>query len=204
MCVLSRFSHVWLCSPIDCSPPGSSVHGIVQAGILEWMPSSRGSSRPRDWTCVSCTAGIFFTAEPPRKPNYSIRVCLKIQSLCQRLLADHQSYFLAFRPWSGCFLASYTASGNGLYMFQVRTIKNILGITPHILYRCRSWTLAGNMKMVMLWQPESLNKILGTESSTSRNSDVDPRALVRWAGNKFSLLQQCNLNIRFLYQLGLQ
>ena len=35
-----------LCDPIDCSPPGSSVHGILQAGILEWvaMPSSRGSS----------------------------------------------------------------------------------------------------------------------------------------------------------------
>ena len=39
-----------LCSPVDFSPPGSSVHGILQAGILEWvaMPSSRGSSRPRE------------------------------------------------------------------------------------------------------------------------------------------------------------
>ena len=38
------------CDPMDCSPPGSSVHGILQARILEWvaMPSSRGSSRPRD------------------------------------------------------------------------------------------------------------------------------------------------------------
>ena len=37
-----------LCSPVDCSPPGSSVHGILQAGILEWvaMPSFRGSSQP--------------------------------------------------------------------------------------------------------------------------------------------------------------
>ena len=39
-----------LCDPVDCSPPGSSVHGILQARILEWvaMPSSRRSSRPRD------------------------------------------------------------------------------------------------------------------------------------------------------------
>ena len=39
-----------LCDPMDCSPPGSSVHGILQARILEWitMPSSRGSSWPRD------------------------------------------------------------------------------------------------------------------------------------------------------------
>ena len=49
--------------PIDCSPPGSSLHGISQARILEWVaiPFSRGSSRPRDWTMVSCIAGTFFT-----------------------------------------------------------------------------------------------------------------------------------------------
>ena len=41
-----------LYSPKNCSPPGSSVHGDLQARILEWiaMPSSRGSSQPRDWT----------------------------------------------------------------------------------------------------------------------------------------------------------
>ena len=48
---------------MDCSSPGSSVHGILQARILEWvaMPFSRGSSWPRDWTWVSCTAAVFFT-----------------------------------------------------------------------------------------------------------------------------------------------
>ena len=47
---------------MDCSPPGSSVHGIFQAKILEWfaISFSRGSSRPRDQTWVSCTAGSFF------------------------------------------------------------------------------------------------------------------------------------------------
>ena len=45
-------SHVWLCDPIDCGPPGSSVHGILQARILEWVaiPTSRGSSQLRDRT----------------------------------------------------------------------------------------------------------------------------------------------------------
>ena len=49
-CLLSRFSHD--SDPISCSPPGSSVHGILQARILEWvaLPSSRGSSRHRDQT----------------------------------------------------------------------------------------------------------------------------------------------------------
>ena len=52
-----------LCNPIDCSLPGSSVHRILEARILEWvaMPSSRESSPPRDQTQVSCTAGGFFT-----------------------------------------------------------------------------------------------------------------------------------------------
>ena len=51
-----------LCDLMDCSPPGSSVRGILQA-ILEWVAisSSRGSFRPRDRTCVSHTAGGFFT-----------------------------------------------------------------------------------------------------------------------------------------------
>ena len=46
-CVPSHFSHAWLCNPKDCSPPGSSVHQLLQARILEWvaMPFSRGSSR---------------------------------------------------------------------------------------------------------------------------------------------------------------
>ena len=49
-----------LCDPMDCGPPGSSVYGIFQARILEWdfMPSSRGSSRPRDGTCLSYVSCI--------------------------------------------------------------------------------------------------------------------------------------------------
>ena len=65
-----------LCDPMDWSPPGSSVHGILQARILEWgaTPSSRGSSQSRNQTCISCIfcmAGKFFTAEPLGKPLFS-------------------------------------------------------------------------------------------------------------------------------------
>ena len=58
-----------LSDPMDCSLPDSSVHGILQARILEWatMASSRGSSQPRNQTCVSCssciTGGFFSTGE---------------------------------------------------------------------------------------------------------------------------------------------
>ena len=57
-------SVMWtLCNSMDCSPPGSSVHGILQARILEWVAisSSRGSSQPKDWTQVSCITSRFFT-----------------------------------------------------------------------------------------------------------------------------------------------
>ena len=63
-----------LYNPMDCSPPGSSVHGILQAKKLEWvaMSPSMGSSQHRDQTCISWisfTAGRFFTNEPQGKPT---------------------------------------------------------------------------------------------------------------------------------------
>ena len=55
---------------MDSSQLCSSVRGILQARTLQWVAisSSRESSRPRDWTCISCIAGGFFTTEPPGKP----------------------------------------------------------------------------------------------------------------------------------------
>ena len=53
-----------LCDSVDCSPPGSSVQGVLKARILKWVAIafSRGSFWPRDWTQVSCIAGrLFFT-----------------------------------------------------------------------------------------------------------------------------------------------
>ena len=63
-----------LCDPMDCSLSGSSVHGIFQAIVLEWIAISfsKGSSQPRDRTWVSCIAGRFFTAWATREtPNWS-------------------------------------------------------------------------------------------------------------------------------------
>ena len=72
-----------LCDPVDCSPPGSSIHGILQARILEWVAISfsRGSSQLRDWTQISHIAGRRFNlwatkeawlqSEPePNSPNF--------------------------------------------------------------------------------------------------------------------------------------
>ena len=58
-----------LCNPMDCSPPGSSVHGILQARVLEWVAISfsRSSSWLRDRTRVSCTVGRRFTTWATRE-----------------------------------------------------------------------------------------------------------------------------------------
>ena len=71
------FSHVWLfVTPMDCSSSGSSVHGISQATMLGWVAVSfsRGSSQPRNQTCVSsisCIASRFFITKPPGKSAYT-------------------------------------------------------------------------------------------------------------------------------------
>ena len=61
-CSLVTQSCLTLCDPMDCSLPGSSVHGILQATVLRWVTISfsRESSWPRDWTQVSHTADRFF------------------------------------------------------------------------------------------------------------------------------------------------
>ena len=67
-----------LCDTMDCSPPFSSVQGILQARILVWiaMSSSRWSSQPRDWTRISCSSCIAsgFTTEPQGKSKIRILV----------------------------------------------------------------------------------------------------------------------------------
>ena len=69
-----------LCDPVDCSPQGSSVHGILHARILEWVAISYswGSSRPWAQTQVSWIAGGFFTTEPARKPSGNLSSVFKM------------------------------------------------------------------------------------------------------------------------------
>ena len=79
VCVCARaLTQSYLCDPIDCNPPGSSVHGIFQAGILEWVSCSYpgGSSRLRDQTpilCISCIGRRILypcaTAKPSSRPQ---------------------------------------------------------------------------------------------------------------------------------------
>ena len=66
------------CNPMDCSPPDSSLHGFLQARILEWIAvsSSREYSRPRDCELSpSALAGWFFSTEPPAGAAKSLQLC---------------------------------------------------------------------------------------------------------------------------------
>ena len=79
--VLCLVTHLCLtlCDPMDCSLPSSSVHGILQARILEWvaMPSSKGYSQPRDWTQLFRIAGSFFTIWVTMETLYWYNICEK-------------------------------------------------------------------------------------------------------------------------------
>ena len=100
-----------LCDPLDCSPPGSSVRGIPQARILEWvsMPSSRGSSWPREWKKVSCIIGGFFTVwatrEAPLKelPRDSFKTTLQEKTASNRFPGSpkksHFEHLTAIAKW---------------------------------------------------------------------------------------------------------
>ena len=73
----SSLSHVRLCDPTDCSPPGFSVHGILQAGILEWVATSFPEDLPDPGIkptllASPALANGFFTSEPPEKPTHAL------------------------------------------------------------------------------------------------------------------------------------
>ena len=95
------FSRVWLCDPTDCSPPDSSVHGILHARILEWV----ATSRPGDWILIfwiSCIAGKFLLLDPLGKPTNLLQSIKRLF-----YFSDRTSWVLA-RCWSSWKLRFHT------------------------------------------------------------------------------------------------
>ena len=130
---------------MDCSPSGSSVHGISQARTLEWIAISfsRGSSRPRGQTHISCTAGRFFTTEPPGNPSWTLTAAAAAKSLqsCPTMCdpIDSRQPIRFPRPWDspgkntgvGCHfllqgmkVKSESARGSSVHgIFQARVLE---------------------------------------------------------------------------------
>ena len=118
-----------LCDPMDCSPPGSSIHGIFQARLLEWVaiafsawtiyivpgipqarilewvafPSSRGSSQPTDQTQVPCIAGGFLT-------SWAIREAY----LTMKFMSNHKWWI--FSQWTCSLNSLLQFSGCGFHI----------------------------------------------------------------------------------------
>ena len=98
VCVLVTHLCLTLCDPMDCSPPRSSVHGILQTRILEWvaMPPSRASSQSRDWSQVSHIAGRFFTVWATREaPMKYISSVIRLESQIYSLIHGQNGCALA-------------------------------------------------------------------------------------------------------------
>ena len=143
--VLKSLSCVWLFATMDCSPPGSSVHGILQARILEWVaiPFSRGSSQPRDQTQVSCIAGrgfnLWATGEAQTKTRegasapFSWRrswcFCQKSRSLLEYSYLWAGSLWL--KPW--IFFSSPRLSSELIWVFvqSIQIFRSFLVLLTH-------------------------------------------------------------------------
>ena len=116
--VLVAQSCLTLCNPMECSLPGSSVHGILQARILEWVaiPFSRGSSQPREWTWVSCTTGRFFTVWATRE----VPVLLSKSFL---LIYFIYSSLYLLTPYSYCPFPLHVPFSNHKFVFCICALR---------------------------------------------------------------------------------
>ena len=88
-----------LCNSIECNPPGSSAHGILQARILAWVaiPFSRESSQPRNQSRVSCTSGKFFTIWTTREAHKTLITSSKFMYVT----ILHFAFYIISLPESG-------------------------------------------------------------------------------------------------------
>ena len=105
--------HLTLCNPVDCSLPGFSARGILQAGILEWVSvtSSRGPSRPRSWAWVSCISGrVFFAIWATREAHLQVKHKFKKETACVRSSIETSYFCVQEKPrWGLCFCERQTA-----------------------------------------------------------------------------------------------
>ena len=153
---------------MDCSPPGSSVSGILQARIQEWvaMPSSRWSSWSRDQAYVSWDAGGFFTVEPLRKP-------LSLPPSGKFFLSFYYvGSFLKSSLWSSCIRLTWGERLKPVETYSISplwwsrgTLAPGIGLWPH----CRRWASGKWEKLHLCLQLFPI-----TVLETSRNHPLTP------------------------------
>ena len=106
-----------LCDAMDCSPSGFSVHGILQATILERvaMPSSRRSSQPRDRTQISCMGRQVFSTKPPGKPHLYLYLSM-CTNACQNVRI-YKETFMCLGLYKYTYVCKYTHLCMCLYLY---------------------------------------------------------------------------------------
>ena len=126
-CLLLKWSENWVkiaqSCPTLCNPMDYTVHGILQARILEWVafPFPRGSSQPRDWTQVSCIADGFFTSWATREALVT----------CQSLLFYHPHHWFFFFFAYICSSYKYL-----LLLIYLKSQLNMNTMLGHSLFTC--------------------------------------------------------------------
>ena len=163
---------------MDCSLPGFSVHGILQARILEWvaMPFSRGSSQPRGWTCVSYVSCIgrwvFTTIAPWEAPNIPIAFdcCPFLFSLLPLRPLTH---FICATPGGGSSSLGNWGSGR-------EVVSQSSSLRQWVWWKSQSWARSreDQSRGVLLFTEHSLfwgSQTLGVESFTDHHFIVDGR-----------------------------
>ena len=116
-----------LCDPMNCSLPGSSVHGIFQARILESIAHSRGSSWPRGWTSVSCIGRwiIYHGATWEAYHFFKLLLIHSKQSLCLEAMRWNIYIFFKWWSWNNKLIESLTA--HQLCMTPTSTTDQLVG-----------------------------------------------------------------------------
>ena len=143
VCLVTQ-SCLTLCDPTDCSLPGSSVNGILQARILEWVavPSSRGSSQPRDWTQVFHNAGRFsprWATREVHKSNKQKRALIsatKWKAFIEKRVGarssvrfSHSVIWLFATPWTAVHQASLSIT-TSWSLLKLMFIKLLMPSNP--------------------------------------------------------------------------
>ena len=136
------------CDPVDCSPPGPSVHGILQARTLEWVAIafSRGASRRRDWTRVSCTTGRFFTI-------WATREAQALSLNAKSHLEDSYK-----EPWLGYPILGISETQEREWLEELTVLPEWVPLSPHWNVSSQGLSLSG----FSLLTPQYLEQRVGT------------------------------------------
>ena len=156
---------------MDCSPRDSSVHGILQARILEWVTISfsKGSSRPRDWTRISYISGRFFTIWATREALGWVKIQFQIKGEVIRMKKSHKWWSLPKKSLTNIKLYKMSVKSKLKWWLGtkeslnllLRKLAMVLCISSFWFYRVANWT----SKLLKFLSRNNIGNASGAERS---------------------------------------